>query len=134
MDSQLEVPEGERLSIVGGDIRIEGDGDPSSGAPTLSAPGGRVSLVSVASSGEVGFDPTCPQLDVEVESVDEQDVDTFAGEEIGGRRTGQTAADDQDIGFHSEFTRRRAPISSSHGFCGRDAGRRRASHPSRAWL
>ncbi|MDH3602446.1 MAG: filamentous hemagglutinin N-terminal domain-containing protein, partial [Candidatus Tectomicrobia bacterium] len=71
VDSQLEVPDGESLSIVGGDIRIVGDGDPSLGAARISAPGGRVSLVSVASSGNVAFDPTSQQPGLDVESFDQ---------------------------------------------------------------
>jgi filamentous hemagglutinin family protein len=43
--SLLQVPVGETLSVVGGDIRIA-DG-------TLYAPGGRIDMVSVASPGEV---------------------------------------------------------------------------------
>ena len=43
--SVLEVPDGETLSFVGGDIEIVGG--------TISAPGGRVNLASVASAGEV---------------------------------------------------------------------------------
>ena len=54
--STLEVPEGKTLSIVGGDINILGDGDPASGAPNLSAPGGHINLTSTSSSGDVAFD------------------------------------------------------------------------------
>jgi filamentous hemagglutinin family protein len=43
--SLLKVPDGETLSVVGGDIRIA-DG-------TLYAPGGRIDMASVASKGEV---------------------------------------------------------------------------------
>src|ERR671923_742537 len=43
--SRLQVPAGETLSVVGGDIRIA-DG-------SLYAPGGRIDMVSVASPGEV---------------------------------------------------------------------------------
>ena len=57
--SDLEVPEGQTLSIIGGDMTIEGARliffhDPAS----LVAPGGQINLVSVASRGEVVFDPT----------------------------------------------------------------------------
>jgi filamentous hemagglutinin family protein len=49
-ESVLEVPKGKALSIVGGDIAIEG-------GPLgfLSAPGGWIQIASVASPGEVGF-------------------------------------------------------------------------------
>jgi filamentous hemagglutinin family protein len=52
--SRLQVPDGETLSVVGGDIRIA-DG-------TLYAPGGRIDMVSVASPGEVL--PNAPDLGV----------------------------------------------------------------------
>jgi filamentous hemagglutinin family protein len=52
--SLLQVPAGETLSVVGGDIRIA-DG-------TLYAPGGRIDMVSVASPGEVL--PNAPDLGV----------------------------------------------------------------------
>ena len=51
--SVLQVPEGQTLSVVGGDIEI-------SGGATLSAPSGRVQIASVASAGEV----TIPDFDV----------------------------------------------------------------------
>src|SRR5918999_2046495 len=52
--SRLQVPAGETLSVVGGDIRIA-DG-------TLYAPGGRINMVSVASQGDVL--PNAPDLGV----------------------------------------------------------------------
>jgi large exoprotein involved in heme utilization and adhesion len=55
--SELAVPEGATLGMVGGDIAIVGDGDPASGAPNLSVPGGRMTLASVASSGDVVLNP-----------------------------------------------------------------------------
>ena len=63
---QLEVPEGKTLSLVGGDMTIVGDSDPSSGPPNLAAPGGRINLASVASTGDVGFDlmSQVPSLEV----------------------------------------------------------------------
>lgn len=48
-NTDLVVPEGETLSLIGGDIQINGaweDGD-------LEAPGGRINIASVASPGEV---------------------------------------------------------------------------------
>ncbi len=56
--SELDVPEGETLSIVGGNLTIAGDGDPTSGAANLSAPGGRIHLASVAAAGDIELDPT----------------------------------------------------------------------------
>jgi filamentous hemagglutinin family protein len=47
--SLLQVPDGETLSVVGGDIQIA-DG-------SLYAPGGRVNMASVASAGEVRLEP-----------------------------------------------------------------------------
>jgi filamentous hemagglutinin family protein len=52
--SRLQVPDGETLSVVGGDIQIA-DG-------SLYAPGGRIDMVSVASPGEVL--PHAPDLGV----------------------------------------------------------------------
>jgi filamentous hemagglutinin family protein len=46
----LTVPDGGVLSVIGGDVRITGG--------TLRSVSGRVNLVSVASRGEVAFDPT----------------------------------------------------------------------------
>jgi filamentous hemagglutinin family protein len=51
--SHLFVLQGETLSAVGGDIEIAGDFFSLLGIPTLSAPSGQISLVSVASPGEV---------------------------------------------------------------------------------
>ncbi len=56
--STLQVPEGQILSIVGGDVQIQG--------ATLMAPSGRVQIASVASAGEVGLvgPGGAPALDV----------------------------------------------------------------------
>lgn len=48
--AMLLVPEGERLSLVGGDLTIRGD---STATPDLRAAGGRIDLVSLASAGRV---------------------------------------------------------------------------------
>lgn len=67
--SHLEVPEGETLSIIGGNIVIQGDALSDFGdVPTLDAPGGRIHLVSAASLGEVEFDSAGVRVD---------DIDTF---------------------------------------------------------
>ncbi len=65
-NSQLTVPEGEALSLVGGDITITGDGDSRSGRQNLSAPSGQIHIVGVGSSGTVAFDATRqrPTLDM----------------------------------------------------------------------
>ncbi len=50
--SHLEVPEGETLSLIGGDMAITGDADSACfDFPTLAAPGGRLHLISVGSVG-----------------------------------------------------------------------------------
>jgi filamentous hemagglutinin family protein len=53
--SLLQVPEGQALSLVGGDITIQGGTleDGTVQAASLLAPGGHLNLVSVASPGEV---------------------------------------------------------------------------------
>jgi filamentous hemagglutinin family protein len=53
--STLQVPEGQALSLVGGDITIQSGtlGDGTIQAASLRAPGGQLNLVSVASPGEV---------------------------------------------------------------------------------
>ncbi len=53
--SKLHVPEGETLSLIGGNIDITGGTDDFFGfsEPTLDAPGGRIHLVSAGASGEV---------------------------------------------------------------------------------
>jgi filamentous hemagglutinin family protein len=61
--SALHVPEGETLSVIGGDIEIMGNVSPTPSGlafdhPTLAAPGGRIHLASVASAGEVGLNPS----------------------------------------------------------------------------
>jgi filamentous hemagglutinin family protein len=50
----LRVPEGETLSLVGGDIAISGPPVPAA-APSLAAAGGAVSLVSLAADGAVAI-------------------------------------------------------------------------------
>jgi filamentous hemagglutinin family protein len=54
LGSTLEVSAGQTLSVVGGDIGTTS----VLSTPKLSAPAGRIHLVSVASSGEVVFDST----------------------------------------------------------------------------
>ena len=53
--SYLKVPEGETLSLVGGDITLSD--------ATLYAPGGEIDLVSVASAGQVTFGSSGPGVD-----------------------------------------------------------------------
>jgi filamentous hemagglutinin family protein len=65
-DSQLQVPNGATLSLIGGDIAVA----PFLGIrlPVLRAPGGNIHLVSVASAGEVGINPADPTAPVQVGS------------------------------------------------------------------
>ena len=53
--SMLQVPEGQALSLVGGDITVQAETfeDGTMQAANLRAPGGQINLVSVASPGEV---------------------------------------------------------------------------------
>ena len=53
--SYLKVPDGETLSLVGGDITLKD--------ATLYAPGGEIDLVSVASAGEVTLGASGPGVD-----------------------------------------------------------------------
>ena len=53
---QLAVSEGQAISLVGGDITVQGVAVPEEGAVPpvqLSAPGGKIHLASVASPGEI---------------------------------------------------------------------------------
>jgi filamentous hemagglutinin family protein len=59
--SALEVPPGQALSVVGGDITLEGS--------TLRAPSGRLQLASVASPGEVRFSPLELAPDLQTDGV-----------------------------------------------------------------
>ena len=54
-----------------GNITISGDGDPASGPPNLAASGGRINLASVASTGDVTFDPTSQLPKPNVESFEQ---------------------------------------------------------------
>ncbi|MGH8656177.1 MAG: filamentous hemagglutinin N-terminal domain-containing protein [Gammaproteobacteria bacterium] len=58
--SAIELKEGKTLSLVGGDFDFVGADLDSQGQPTsfLGAPGGRINLASVASSGEVSLGTT----------------------------------------------------------------------------
>jgi filamentous hemagglutinin family protein len=64
LGSTLEVSTGQTLSVVGGDIGITS----FLSTPQLSAPGGRIHLVSVASAGEVIPHPTDPAMPLQVDS------------------------------------------------------------------
>ena len=59
--SSLQVPEGQTLSVVGGDVQIVGG--------TLFAPSGRIQLASVAAAGEVLPVTSGPAPDLQVDSV-----------------------------------------------------------------
>ena len=67
-ESVLEVPVGNTLSVVGGDIEVVGNPIPAT--HDLVAPSGRVQLVSVASAGEVVANGPNGAVDLEVESFD----------------------------------------------------------------
>jgi len=58
--SALQVPAGQTVSVIGGDIEIV------SGA--LVASGGRINLASVATAGEVGMNPAEPMASLQVET------------------------------------------------------------------
>ena len=67
--SRLRVPEGKAMSVVGGDIQIQGNPNlPSFRIPTLGASGGRIQLASVASPGEALFNPLELAPDLQVHS------------------------------------------------------------------
>ncbi len=69
--SHLEVLEGETLSLLGGDIEMTGDADSAAlEFPTLSAPGGRLHLVSVGSPGEVTIHTSETSLGLSVDAFD----------------------------------------------------------------
>ena len=51
--STLTVPSGKTLSLVGGDIAIVGGRPTNDAPPNVAAPGGRITIASVASAGEV---------------------------------------------------------------------------------
>ncbi len=53
LGSQLAVSEGQTISLVGGDVTIEGPSDTLQPAYNLAAPGGQITLASVASPGEI---------------------------------------------------------------------------------
>src|SRR5437870_2983688 len=56
--SALAVPEGQTLSLIGGDISIQGNAELTNfGIATLDAPRGQILLASVASAGEVRLGP-----------------------------------------------------------------------------
>lgn len=69
--SELSVPAGETLSLVGGDISVAGHGNAEAEIPNLSAPSGRIHMVSVASSGTVAFDPAGQGTALEVGSFEQ---------------------------------------------------------------
>ncbi len=74
-ESTLYVPEGEAMSVIGGDIHITGS--------SLQAPSGRIHIASVASEGEVVFDPTMQSLDLGVASVQRLgEIDIMRGTRI----------------------------------------------------
>jgi len=62
--SFLQVPAGETLSVIGGDIDIMG----STSNDNLSAPGGRINITSVASPGEVVSNAPGGAPDLQVDS------------------------------------------------------------------
>jgi len=53
--SSLQVPPGQALSVVGGNMTIMGGPATSRDTPTLAAPSGRIQIASVASPGDVRF-------------------------------------------------------------------------------
>ena len=91
--STLAVPEGQMLSVVGGDIQITG--------ATLVAPSGRIQIASVASAGEAvlngpggppGLDvssfPRLGQIEISTSLIDASDLSGFGGGTVfirGGR-------------------------------------------------
>lgn len=74
--ADLEVSTGRVISVVGGDVEAE--------RTTLSAPSGRINIVSVASAGQVSLDPTTIDSPIDtggaalgrVEIVDKSSVET----------------------------------------------------------
>lgn len=58
--SALQIPPGQTLSVIGGDIEIVGG--------VLVASGGRINLASVAAAGEVGMNPADPTAPLQLET------------------------------------------------------------------
>ena len=72
----LEVPEGKTLSVIGGNTQIDDDGMTVERGivindANITAPSGRVTVVGVASSGEVHLDPFDSTSEIAVQNFDQ---------------------------------------------------------------
>jgi filamentous hemagglutinin family protein len=65
-DSKLAVPEGEILSVIGGNLQITGNKEAKGNQ--LAAPSGQINLASVGSSGEVVHNPIGESANLNVDS------------------------------------------------------------------
>ena len=70
-ESELQVPDGKTLSLIGGDIDIVGDGESSFASAELCAPSGRIHIASVASAGEVIANAPDKSPKLQVDSFDQ---------------------------------------------------------------
>ena len=68
--SSLEVPNGETISLVGGDIDIVGSGIANNAKKVIVAPSGRINIASVDSAGEVAFNAPGEEPDLKMQSFD----------------------------------------------------------------
>ena len=54
-------------------------------------------------------------LGIEIEAIDQHNTHTLAGQKKGAGRAGQTATDNQNVGFHAALLRSASPASRFFG-------------------